>query len=127
MWIKKLDMLSPPITLYYNEESKHSSICSGLLSIIVFIAVILAVIYYLLKFIEGKSPKAYFSNKYIEDIGTFPVNATSMFNFIQLVDRKSNSIISFNFKAFTVVGFENSYNDDYMKKLSNINETEHWV
>ena len=123
MWVKKLDMLSPPITLFYNEESQHSSICSGILSIVVFIAVILAVIYYLLNFIERKSPKAYFYNKYTEDIGTFPVNATSMFNFIQLIDRKSNAIMRFDFDSFIAIGFDNAYNGD----PSIIKDIDHWI
>ena len=120
MWIKKLDMLSPPITLYYNEEGQHSSIFSGILSVIVYIGVFVASIYYALNFIERKSPKAYFFNKYIEDAGVFPVNATSMFNFIQLTDRESNEIVPFDFRAFIAVGFDNVYNNEYMEDQEKI-------
>ena len=68
-------MLSPPITLYYNEDSQHSSIFSGILSLIVYVVVFVAAIYYALNFIERTSPKTYFFNKYTEDAGSFPVNA----------------------------------------------------
>ena len=97
MFLNNFDMLSPPITLYYDEKSQHTSIFSGLLSIVVFIIVFIAAIYYFLIFIERSSPKAYFFNKYIADAGSFPVNASSMFNFIQLTDKVSNEVIPFDF------------------------------
>ena len=127
MWIKKLDMLSPPITLYYEEEAQHSSIFSGILSVIVYVGVFVASIYYALNFIERTSPKAYFFNKYTEDAGTFPVNASSMFNFIQLTNRDSNAIVPFDFGAFIAIGFDDAYDNQYMEDTSIIETTDHWV
>ena len=127
MFIKKLDMLSSPITLYYDEKSQHSSIFSGLLSIAAYIGVFVAASYYLLNFIQSKAPKAYFFNKYIEDAGAFPVNASSMFNFIQLTDRDSNAIVPFDFGAFIAVGFDNAYNNQYMEDTLIIETLDHWV
>ena len=127
MWIKKLDMLSPPITLYYNEEAQHSSIFSGILSVIVYIGVFVASIYYALNFIERTSPKAYFFNKYTEDAGTFPVNASSMFNFIQLTNRESNAIVPFDFGAFIAIGFDDAYDNQYMEDVNITKTKDHWV
>ena len=120
-------MLSPPITLYYNEEAQHSSIFSGILSIVVYIGVFVAAIYYALNFIERTSPKAYFFNKYTEDAGTFPVNASSMFNFIQLTNRDTNAIVPFDFGAFIAIGFDNAYDNQYMEDTNIIKTTDHWV
>ena len=126
MFFKKLDMLSSPITLYYDEKSQHSSIFSGILSCATLIGVFVAGFYYLLNFVQSKAPKAYFFNKYIEDAGVFPVNASSMFNFIQLTDRQSNAILPFYFDAFIAIGFDDVYNDEYMKNLSLIQHKDHW-
>ena len=122
-------MLSPPITLYYSEEGTHSSILSGLLTVIVYVIVFVAAVYYMLNFIERKSPKAYFFNKYTEDAGTFPVNASSMFNFIQIVNTESNEPIPFPFDAFKVIGFDDAYNEDYMTTPTNefIASKDHWI
>ena len=83
MILKKLDWLSPPITLYFKGEGEHSSIFSGILSIIAYILVFVAGIFYFYEYINRKNPKAYFFNRYIEDAGSFPLNSSSMFNFIQ--------------------------------------------
>ena len=60
MFIKKMDWLSPPITLYFKGETQHISIFSGILSICAYILVFTAIIYYFLGYIQRQSPKAYF-------------------------------------------------------------------
>jgi len=82
---------------------------------------------YHVNFIKRKLPKTYFYNKNIEDAGTFPVNASSMFNYIQLVDRDTNEEIPFNFRAFKVVGFDDAYSDNYMENPEIINNKDHWI
>ena len=126
MFLKKFDALSPSIGLYYNEEKQHSSVFSGVLSIIVFAVIVMSEIYHV-SFIKRKLPKSYFFNKNIEDAGTFPVNASSMFNYIQLVDRKTNEEIPFNFEAFKVVGFDDVYSDEYIKDQTLIGQKDHWI
>ena len=49
-FIKKFDMISPPITLYFKGEDQHSSIFSGILSIIIGLLILAATIYYFLGF-----------------------------------------------------------------------------
>ena len=127
MFLKKLDMLSPPITLNFKEEGQHSSIFSGILSVIVYVLVFVAGVYYALEFINKESPKAYFFNRYIEDAGTFPVNASSMFNFIQIADTRTNDEIPFDFSVFRAVGFDDVYSEEYMNDPNIIYEKDHWV
>ena len=86
MFLKKFDMLSPPITLYYKGDDKHSSIFSAVLSIVAYTIVFTFGVYYALEFINRENPTAYFFNRYIEDAGEFPLNASSMFGFLQFVD-----------------------------------------
>ena len=84
-------------------------------------------IYYTLGFINRDSPKAYFYNRYIEDAGTFPVNATSMFNFIQINDKKANKVISFDFSLFRDVGLDDAFYDEYMNNPNILEEKDHWI
>ena len=103
MFIKKFDWISPPITLYFKGEGAHVSIYSGILSIIAYIITFAAAIYYVLGFINRESPKAYFFTRYVEDAGTFPVNATQMFHFIQVSNPDTNKKIPLDFSAFRIV------------------------
>ena len=61
MFLKKFDWISPPITLYFKGENSHVSIYSGILSIIAYIIVVAATIYYALEFINRESQKLIFS------------------------------------------------------------------
>ena len=88
MFLKKCELISPSITLYFKGESSHVSIYSGILSIIVIIIIANATFYYALEFIQRKNPKAYFFTRYIEDAGVFPLNSTQMFHFIQVTLQK---------------------------------------
>ena len=72
MFLKKLDILSPYITLYFKGEKKHSSKFSVLLSIITYAIASAAGIYYIIDFINRNDPKAYFYNRYVEDARCIP-------------------------------------------------------
>ena len=114
MFIKKFDMLSPPITLDFRGDEKHASIFSGILTFVAYTIVFVFGVYYALEFINKENPTAYFFNRYIEDAGTFPVNASSMFHFIQLVNTDSNEPVPMDFRAFRILGFDEAYADSYI-------------
>ena len=115
MFIKKFDMLSPPITLYFRGDDKHPSIFSGILTFVAYTIVFIFGVYYALEFINKENPTAYFFNRYIDDAGSYPVNASSMFNFIQLVDTDSNEPIPLDFEIFRIMGFDEAYADSVIK------------
>ena len=127
MWLKKVDWLSPPITLYYRGEGSHVSMYSGILSIIAYAIVVVATFYYALNFINREDPKAYFFNRYIEDAGSFPVNSTQMFHFIQLVDVKSNLKVPFDISKFRVFGFDDIHTSEYLADPEIVNTHDHWI
>ena len=127
MFLKKLDMISPPITLYFNGEAQHMSIFSGILTIITFIFIFISAIYYALLFVNRNNPKAYFFNRYIEDAGTFPVNASSMFNFIQVNNKRTNKVVPFDFSVIRAVGLDNAFYDEYMNNPNIISGIDHWI
>ena len=120
-------MISPPITLYFKGEDQHSSIFSGILSIIVGLIILAATIYYFLGFINKDSPKAYFFNRYIEDAGDFPLNSSSIFNFIQFIDKKDDSKMGFDFNSLVAIGLEDLYYDEYMNDPDRISTIDHWI
>ena len=127
MIIKKLDWLSPPITLYFKGENQHSSIVSAILSVICYALVFASAVYYILEFVHRSNPKAYFFNRYIVDAGYFPINSSSMFNFIQIEDTKTNEAIPFDFTVFRVVGFDDIYSDEYMNNPNILEKKNFWV
>ena len=127
MFLKKLDWISPPITLYFKGEGAHVSIYSGILSIIVYVIIFAATIYYALEFINRESPKAYFFTRYVDDAGTFPVNATQMFHFIQLSNPDTNKKVPVDFSAFIMVGFDDAYSDNYIADPEIVNTKNHWL
>ncbi len=127
MWLKKVDWLSPPITLYYRGEGSHVSMYSGILSIIAYTIVVVATFYYALNFINREDPKAYFFNRYIEDAGSFPVNATQMFHFVQLTDVKSNLKVPFDLSKFRVFGFDDIHTGEYLVDPEIVNTHDHWI
>ena len=57
MILKKLDNLSPPITLFYNEYESHSSIISGILTIFYYLILIGFAGYFSLNIIQKKTLK----------------------------------------------------------------------
>ena len=127
MWLKKVDWISPPITLYYRGEGSHVSIYSGILSIIAYTIVIVASFYYALNFINREDPKAYFFNRYIEDAGSFPLNSTQMFHFIQLSDFKTNTKVPVDFSAFRIVGFDDVQAGEYKEDPEIVKRKDHWI
>jgi len=54
MIIRKCDIISPLITLYYKGETRHSSISSGCISIIVFILTSIIYLYISFDFLFKK-------------------------------------------------------------------------
>jgi hypothetical protein len=109
--IKELDYISPSITFYYNNQLSHSSIISGILSIISILFIITYTIYFFLDFINHKNPDAFFYNSFIEDAGFFPINSSSIFHFINLRDNnnKNPGEKGFDFKMFRVIGIDKQF------------------
>ena len=126
-FIKKFDMISPPITLYFKGEDQHSSIFSGILSILIGLLILAATIYYFLGFINKDNPKSYFFTRYIEDAGDFPLNSSSIFNYIQFIDKKDNTKMGFDFNSLVAVGVDDLYYEEYMKDPNKISTVDHWI
>ena len=126
MFIKKFDFLSPPITLYFKGESVHSSIFSGILSIISYSVVIAFGIIYALDFVNRENPTAYFFNRYIENAGEFPINASSLFNYVQMMNSKEYIPKDVDFDSIRIFGLDRVTVDDYMED-NDLEHYNHWI
>ena len=125
MILKQCDKISPFITLYFKGEYRHSSIFSGILTIIVYIFVFGFGIYYTIIFVNKSNPTIYFYTRYVGDAGIFPFNSSSLFHFIRFADTINNKNKEIDFESVTIFGIEQSI-DEYMsvKKIKNFN---HWL
>ena len=126
MHFRYLDYLSPPITFYHEGYLSHSSFISIILSIISFIIIISLSVYFSLDIILRDNPAAFYFNRYIEDAGVFPLNASSFFHFLSIAQNTTdNTDKGIDFRAYRIIGFD-FYLENYLKdkNLSNYN---HWL
>ena len=126
MFLKKCDMISPPITLSFKGEYMHSSIFSGILTIIIHIITLAFGIYYILQFINKEKPTAYFYNRFINDAGKFTLNSSSLFHYLYLINKKSQYIINFDFDMIRIVGLEEINIESYYSSID-LETTPHWI
>ena len=128
MFLKNIDFISPEITLFYKGSFSHSSIVSGIISLIACFSIVSATIYYFLSIFyrERDCPKIANNELYIEDAGIFPLNSSSFFHFISIEEDSSNpNDESFDFTIFNLIGLET-----YIKDFENDNDLtkyNHWL
>ena len=125
MFFKKLDTISPPVTIYFKGDLSHSSIFSGILSLIVFLISSFFGIQYAKDFLLHKDPKVYFYNRYIEDTGEFAINSSEIFSFIQIIDTESNTPKQTDFNSLRIIGIETTI--DLYKENNDLSEYNHWI
>ena len=125
MLLRKIDLISPPITLYHKGENSHSSIFSGILTIIVYSICLTFGVLYAIDFFKKASPRVCYYNRYVEDAGEFPVNSSSMFNFIQIIDTKLNIPDIVDFDLIRIIGLEETI--DLYEINNDLSKINHWI
>ena len=127
MFIKNFDYLSPSITFYYQGAHSHTSIISGILSIISIIIIIIFAGYYLYELISRKDLNAFYFKSFIEESGSFPLNASSFFHFISLGESYTGDDWheGVNFTEYRIIGLE-TYLVNYINDR-NISHFNHWI
>ena len=125
MFFRRLDFLSPPITLFYKGENSHSSIFSGGLTIIVYSICLIFGIVYAIQFINKTNPRVCYYNRYVEDAGEFPINSSSMFSFIQIIDTVKNIPTPVDFDLLTIIGLEDTI--DIYQDNNDLSKYNHWI
>ena len=126
MFIKRLDFISPPVTIYYQGYLSHSSIISGIISIISISFILALAIYFSLDIIKREDPNVFSYNSFTEDAGIFPVNSSGIFHFISMGTLPDNfEINGVNFTDFRIIGFEES--SEYYLKDGDLYGRNHWL
>jgi len=126
MFIKQFDFISPKVTFYYQGFLHHSSILSGILSIISMIFIILLVVYYSLEIIDKKNPNSFSFTSFIEDAPIYEINTSSLFHFINMVQNGRNSFNEgIDLTMFRIIGTQIYY--EAMLKLPSIKIVPHWL
>ena len=109
MFIKRLDFISPPVTFYHQGYLSHSSIISGIISIISVSFIFALAIYFSLDLIKRRDPNVFSYNSFTEDAGIFPLNSSGLFHFISMGTLLNNfEMDGVNFTDFRIIGFEES-------------------
>jgi len=116
MFFKKIDTLSPKITLFFFNQTSHSNIISGILTLIIYLIYIICLIYFSLDLILHRNETSNFYNRTIKDAGIFSMK-DSLFHFITFI----NLIVEPN--TIQIIGLEQILFSDYIEdgKRENFN------
>ena len=126
MFIKQFDFISPKVTFYFHGLLHHSSILSGILSIISMIFIIILVVYYSLEIIERNDPNSFSFTSFIEDAPIYEINTSSLFHFINIAQNSNNSFNEgIDFTMFRIIGTQIYY--EAFMKLPSIKYIPHWL
>ena len=125
MFLKRFDYLSPQITLYFRGDQIHSSIFSGILTIISYTLIFVFMIYNFSDYINKKNPVIYYYNRYVNDTGSYPFNSSSLFHYFQLINTDGEADITIDYDAIRIIGIDRSI-DNYMRHY-NLSKINHWV
>ena len=130
MFIKYLDFLSPTITFYYKGFLSHSSILSGILSIIAIIFVIILSVYFSLDIIKKANPKTFYLHSFVADAGIYQLNSSSLFHYISTIQIYKGEVIyeELDLEAFSIVGAQ-LYGNNFINNAKNngILNFDHWL
>ena len=81
MFIKQLDFISPRVTFYHKGYLAHSSVLSGILSIIAIVFIVVITVHFSLEIIKRENPNSSYFISFIEDSPTYQMNSSSLFHF----------------------------------------------
>ena len=99
MFLKEIDFLSQPITLFNQGSVSHSSLPSGILSIITVVIILILSIREIKVIFQRNSetPSSTSFTYFIEDAGKISFNPSSLFHFISLenLNDKEKKILIF--------------------------------
>ena len=126
MFFKRLDYLSPSITFYHKGYLSHSSILSGILSIISMILILILTLYFSLEIVQRRNPTIFSYSTFVEDAGIFAMNSSNLFHFISMSSVLTNfANDGINFNYFRIIGLEVYYETYLYSK--NIRDYNHWL
>ena len=126
MFFKKMDFLSPKITLWRNGEQCHSSIFSGVLTLFAYAAIIAIGIILSLDSIQKRNPSAFYFNGFVENSGFFALNSSCMFNYIRMMNMLNGIPDPIDDDLFSIIGLRKQINL-YAESDRNLSNITHWI
>ena len=82
--------------------------------------------YYSMELIDKKNPKSFSYYTFIEDSGIFPLNASSLFHFINVASKENNYTINWiDFSMFRIIGLEDYF--EFYLNDNNLSHYDHWL
>ena len=127
MFLKEIDFLSSPISLFYRGYLSHSSFLSGILSILTIIIIIFLSIFQIKNLFnrDKEIPLSTSFTYFTDDAGTIQINNSSLFHFISFDDYNDRGNEEFKFSYFNVIGIEDIFAN--YENNPNINNYNHWL
>jgi len=127
MFIKQLDFISPRVTFYHKGYLAHSSILSGILSIIAIVLIAIIAVYFSLEIIRRENPNSSYFISFIEDAPTYQMNSSSLFHFINVAQNTYTTFYEgIDFTTFRIIGFQRHYMN-YLNTNKNLSNIYHWL
>ena len=103
MFVRKCDFISPLITLYYKGETRHSSIFSGLISIILIILVLYICIFISFDFLFKLNPNSFYFIMKVKDFDTIKLSHNFFFHYISFLDEYTKQDV-FDERVLSIIG-----------------------
>ena len=126
MSFKNIDCLSPEITLFFYGNSRHSTYCGSILTLVLYILSAFYIINLIINISNHEISSFMFYQKYITDITHYYFNdTTGIFHFFQIYDTKSGTFGKFNPRFVRIVMYKAKEYQNINK--DNIYENEHWI
>ena len=117
------DFLSPRITLYHGGRIRHSSIFSGILTLVSYFVCIIIAIYSSLDMLKHKKPTAYFYKSFNNETGYYSLDSKGLFHFVQFMN-STHQLFQYNSKVLRIKGVREVL---YSNNPNILEDQEHWV
>ena len=125
MFFKQFDLISPDITLYFKGQEKHSSIVSGIISLLIIILGSSLGIIVAGDFFLKKNPTTFQNEKTVLDSGILYLSHNYFIHLLELEESINKINYFYDNKLLTIIGIESNKSISY--SLLRIEEIDHWI
>ena len=125
MFFKQFDLISPDITLYFKGQEKHSSIISGIISLLIIILGSSLGIIVAGDFFFKKNPSTYQNEKTVLDSGILYLSHNYFIHLLEIEESINRINYFYDNKLLSIIGIESNKSISY-SSLS-IEEIDHWI
>ena len=126
MKIKKIDYLSPKITLFYYGNKRHKSVVGAIMTLLMAILSSVYIFYFISNIITHKISNFMFHTSYLTDAGLYLFNdTTGIFHYFLIHDGAKNEYRDYNPKYIRI--FMSRLYKKYQNNEESLSDNDHWV